>query len=200
MNNINCIIIDDEKDALDRTESLLAKFDSVRIVAKFQDPEEAIKQTPCIDCDIVFVDVEMPRKTGFDVIKELRAQNIDPTFIFVTGYNQYAIKAIRAAAFDYILKPIDIDELKEALNRYFVKQKEKNIKQIPLRLVEEYSLTPREVEIIKHISEGKTSQQIAEILFISKTTVDTHRRNILEKTKMKSISDLIDQLLGNNHS
>lgn len=196
MNNLNCIIIDDEKEALDRTESLLLKLESVNVVAKFQDPEEAIKEIPCYDCDIVFVDVEMPRKTGFDVIDELRTQNINSTFIFVTGYNQYAIKAIRAAAFDYILKPIDIDELKEALDRYSEKQKDKNRNEISQRLIEKYSLTPREVEIVKQISEGKTSQQIAELLFISKTTVDTHRRNIIEKTKMKSISDLIKLLLN----
>lgn len=195
MSTINCIICDDEKDALDRTESLLSKLDSINVVAKYQDPEEAIKQIPCFDCDIVFIDVEMPRKTGFDVIKELREQNINPTFIFVTGYNQYAIKAIRAAAFDYLLKPIDIDELKETIDRYRVDREERNNKDIPQRLIEEYSLTPREIEILKLISDGKTSQQIAEQLFISKTTVDTHRRNILEKTQMKSINDLINQLL-----
>ncbi|VAX21186.1 Two-component transcriptional response regulator, LuxR family [hydrothermal vent metagenome] len=195
MSTINCIICDDEKDALDRTESLLSKLDSINVVAKYQDPEEAIKQIPCFDCDIVFIDVEMPRKTGFDVIKELREQNINPTFIFVTGYNQYAIKAIRAAAFDYLLKPIDIDELKETIDRYRVDREERNNKDIPQRLIEEYSLTPREIEILKLISDGKTSQQIGEMLYISKTTVDTHRRNILEKTQMKSINDLINQLL-----
>ncbi|MCP5063783.1 MAG: response regulator [Ignavibacteriae bacterium] len=118
MNKLNCILIDDETEALDRLESLLIKFDFINILAKINTPEEAVPKIINLKPNLVFIDVEMPRKTGFDIIKEVREQNLNPRFIFVTGYNQYAIKALRAEVFDFLLKPVDLDELKEALDRF----------------------------------------------------------------------------------
>ena len=141
--------------------------------------------------DIVFLDVEMPKKSGFDVVHEVRKQNINPTFIFVTGYNQYAIKAIHNAAFDYLLKPIDIDELKNTINRFYNLQEEKKQINLPSELKNKFSLTPREIEIIELIAKCKSSKEIANILFLSRHTVDTHRRNILKKTGMNTTAELL---------
>ena len=82
----------------------------------------------------MFIDIEMPRINGFEIIKIIRKAGVFPTFIFVTGYNQYAIKAIRNAAFDYLLKPVDIDELKEAIIRFGVSQNEQSKKFLPSKL------------------------------------------------------------------
>jgi DNA-binding NarL/FixJ family response regulator len=191
MNKLNCILIDDETEALDRLESLLIKFDFVNIIAKTDSAEEAVKQILELKPNLVFIDVEMPRKSGFDVINDLREQNFYPKFIFVTGYNQYAIKAIRATAFDFLLKPIDIDELKEALDRFFEFEIQNCNNGIPKHFIDKYLLSKREVEILTYLLVGKSSKQIAEELFISKHTVDTHRRNILEKTQLNSVAELI---------
>ena len=133
----------------------------------------------------------MPRLTGFDVVREVRKNNVNPDFIFVTGYNQYAIKAIKKEAFDYLLKPVDIDELNETINRYkssiYTRLKEKKSKQTDVLS----KFSEREIEIIKLIAEYKTSKQIAEKLYISKNTVDTHRRNILEKAGLHKTAELI---------
>ncbi len=123
----------------------------------------------------------MPRKTGFDIIKEVRKQNVNPKFIFVTGYNQYAIKAIRVAAFDFLVKPIDIDELEDALNRFYESQITNEPNGIPVDLIKKYSLTEREVEIINNLMVGKSIKEIAEELNLSKLTVDAHRKHILKK-------------------
>src|SRR3990170_6826877 len=133
-NNINCIIIDDEQEACDRFESLLSKIPGVEVTAKENNPEKGIKEVIKLFPDIVFLDVEMPGKSGFDVVSEIREMKVFPTFIFVTGYNQYAIKAIRNAAFDFLLKPVDIDELKEAINRFKEVQKEKQKIIVPEKL------------------------------------------------------------------
>ena len=191
MNKLNCILIDDEQEALDRLESLLIKFDFVNILEKIYDPEEAVKKIIVLKPDLVFVDVEMPRKTGFDIIKEIREKNVDPKFIFVTGYNQYAIKAIRAAAFDFLVKPIDIDELRDALNRFYEYQVSSTRNGIPFDQIKKYNLTEREVEIINYLMVGKSSKEIAEELNLSKLTVDAHRKHILEKTKFHSTAELI---------
>jgi len=189
---INCIIIDDEIEACDRLESLLKNIENIEVDAKIVNTDEGIKRIVELSPDIVFLDVEMPGKSGFDVVKEVRTQKINPTFIFVTGYNQYAVKAIRNAAFDYLLKPVDLDELKEAIERFRCDKAEKEQYRLPEKLKTEFSLTPREIEIIELIAQCKSSKEISEILFISRHTVDTHRRNILEKTGMKSTAELLN--------
>jgi len=196
MNKLNCILIDDEQEAIDRLESLLIKFDFVNVLEKICIPEEAVEKIVEQKPDLVFVDVEMPRKTGFDIIEEVRKQNVNPKFIFVTGYNQYAIKAIRIAAFDFLVKPIDIDELKDALNRFYKRQITNETHGIPVDLIEKYNLTEREVEIINYLMVGKSSKEIAEELNLSKLTIDAHRKHILEKTKFHSTAELIGFIIA----
>ena len=191
MKHITCIVLDDEKEARDRLVILLSKVEGIKIIGIEEEPEKAIKSISQKLPDLVFIDVEMPRLTGFDVVKEIRKNNVNPNFIFVTGYNQYAIKAIKKEAFDYLLKPVDIDELNETLNRYksnlntrLKENKSKNSEVLML-------FSKREIEIIKLLAEYKTSKQIAEKLFISKNTVDTHRKNILEKARLHKTAELI---------
>lgn len=194
--NITCIIVDDEREALDRLECLLEKFDFVDVLDAKTNADAAIKTIVEKMPDLVFIDVEMPHKSGFDVIKEVREQDVNPKFIFVTGYDQYAIKAIKNEAYDYLLKPVDIDELKILLERYIKAVKKKHKKEIPQTLAKKYSLTPREIEIVELLMQNKTSKEIGEILFISKNTVDTHRRSILEKIGIKNTSELFNILMG----
>ena len=68
--------------------------------------------------DVLFLDVEMPGKTGFDLVGEIRKLGINPCIIFQTAFDKYAIEAIKNAAFDYLLKPIDKEELLLALAKY----------------------------------------------------------------------------------
>ncbi len=202
---IECIIIDDEIEACDRLESLLKKIEGVTVIKKETDSERGIKKVIDLKPELVFADIEMPRKNGFEIVKEIRNQKVYPTFIFVTAYEQYAIKAIRNAAFDFLLKPVDIDELKETINRFTVKRIDKFINSkkenqkilFADKLKNQYSLTDREIEIVKLLLQGKSSKEIGEILFISKHTVNTHRRNILEKTSINSTGELV-ALLNNS--
>src|SRR4030043_2361728 len=129
MQDIKSIIVDYEKEARDRLLELLKKIEGVVISGCEGDPETAIRKIIKLKPDIVFLDIEMPGMNGFEVVHEVRSNLVYPTFIFVTGYDQYTIKAIKNAAFDYLLKPIDIDELKESLERY---RKEKKLKLDPV--------------------------------------------------------------------
>ena len=174
-----CIVIDDEALAVERLCNLLNQLKQVDIIETALSPEKAIKEILAKKPDIVFIDVEMPRISGFDIVKDVRANLFNPTFIFVTAYNQYAIKAIKAEAFDFLVKPVDIDELHETIDRYLKRQK-------GFVLPENCNLTSREKEILQLVAKGKTSKEIGELLHISKHTVDTHRRKILEKTGNKS--------------
>jgi len=117
MKPIKCTIVDDNPLALDRLEGMLKLSGQTFIIEKWADPEEAVIHIPEDIPDLVFLDVEMPGMSGFDVINKLHQAHCFPVFIFVTGFNQYAIKAIKAEAFDYLIKPVDLDELNVCLSR-----------------------------------------------------------------------------------
>lgn len=191
MTRLRCILVDDEKEALDRLEQLLNHFNFVEISAKINTVEGVVESILNLRPQLVFMDVEMPAKTGFDLVQEVRSHGLNPTFIFVTGYDQYAIKAIRHAAFDFLVKPVDIDELKEALERFCKEKELYRCFEIPAPFIKKYALTTREVEVLELLRKNKSSREIAETLFISKHTVDTHRRSILKKTNHKSTLELL---------
>ncbi len=183
---IKCIIVDDERESGERMVQILDHFEEIEVIANENEPESAVKKILATKPDIVFLDVEMPRMSGFDVVNEIKKNNGNPLFVFVTAYDQYAIKAIKKGAFDYLLKPVDIDELKETIELYKKNSSTEYIK----KKQDSYNLTKREKEIISLLVNGKTSKEIANELFISKNTVDTHRRNILEKTGLRSTVEL----------
>lgn len=124
MSTVTAILIDDEISNLKGLEQKLGKlFPDIVIENTFQKPEEAIKTLQKQQPDIVFLDVEMPRINGFDLLSQL--ETVDFQVIFVTAYSEYAIDAFKQNAVDYVLKPIDDEELVTAVNKalYIVKTK-----------------------------------------------------------------------------
>jgi two-component system LytT family response regulator len=108
------IIIDDElKGRIALRQKLNDYCKDVLLVGEAGNGEDGIRLIQQVKPDIVFLDIQMPRMNGFDMLQRLPQKNFD--LIFTTAYDQYAIKAIRYAAFDYLLKPIDIEELKMAV-------------------------------------------------------------------------------------
>ena len=189
MKNIRCILLDDENEAIDRLESLLLKIEGVEILSKFTNAILAIEDVLSKKPDLVFIDVEMPRKTGFEIVEDIRSNHCYPTFIFVTAYNQYAIAAIKKAAFDYLVKPVSLDELKQSVQRFRSESvNHKTIKLSECAICS--SLSEREKEILLLVIDGKTSKEIANLLFITKATVDFHRKNILSKTGSQNFIEL----------
>src|SRR5699024_5237629 len=91
-------------------------FPDLHITFKSTDSEEALKEIPDLSLDLLFLDIQMPVIDGFEFLDRLR--KIDFDIIFTTAYSEYAIKAFRARAINYLLKPIDDDELKEAIKTY----------------------------------------------------------------------------------
>ncbi|MBN9383343.1 MAG: response regulator transcription factor [Chitinophagaceae bacterium] len=113
---ITAIIIDDEaKGRMALGQKLKAYCPDVRVEGEAEDGEEGLKLIEELQPDVVFLDIEMPRLNGFDML--LKLQRKDFHLIFTTAYDHYAIKAIRFAAFDYLLKPVDIEELKAAVEK-----------------------------------------------------------------------------------
>lgn len=116
--DLRILIVDDEPDARHMLEELLSNFPEIENLDKASNAEEALKSLKRQIPDLIFLDIEMPGKDGIELAKEIRDLNIDATIIFVTAFNQHAIDAFKVAAFDYILKPIDPDELERTLERF----------------------------------------------------------------------------------
>ncbi len=113
---IKTIIIDDEHYGRQSLQQALEKYcPEVEILQICESPEVGITAIKKLKPDLVFLDVQMPNMSGFDVLQKLSP--IDFEVIFVTSYDQYAIKAIKFSAIDYLLKPLDVDDLIHAVQR-----------------------------------------------------------------------------------
>jgi two-component system, LytTR family, response regulator len=112
---IRSLIVDDELPACNVLKNYIDEFchEDVEIVAIARSVKEALKAIRIHRPELVFLDIEMPNDNGFDLLR--KAQKIDFKVIFVTGYSEYAIQAFRFSAVDYLLKPINIIELREAV-------------------------------------------------------------------------------------
>jgi len=103
---IRALIVDDEPLARRRIKSLLAHDSSIDVIGECPDGFKAVTSITELTPDLVFLDVQMPAMDGFEVIKTVGAERM-PTVIFVTAYDQYALKAFEVKALDYLLKPFD---------------------------------------------------------------------------------------------
>ncbi len=112
---IRILIIDDEIDAIEALRMMLEEFcENVEIIGTSQSPLEGIKMINQLKPDLLLLDIEMPGGNGFDVLEATSLLNYK--VIFTTAYNHYAIRAIKYGALDYLMKPIDIDELQSAVD------------------------------------------------------------------------------------
>lgn len=113
---LRILIVDDEALARQRLEDLLRHQENVEIVGMADNGESAINAIRTLKPDLVFLDVQMPGATGIDVIRTIGIQNM-PATVFVTAYDQYALKAFDMAATDYLVKPFDDERFEQAFAR-----------------------------------------------------------------------------------
>jgi two-component system LytT family response regulator len=122
---LTAIIIDDETNSRNALRQKITKHcPDIMVISECENGEEGIKNIESQKPDIVFLDVEMPRMNGFTMLQQLK--NKDFEVIFITAYDHYAIKAIKFSALDYLLKPVEVEDLKNAVEK--ATQKRKQIK------------------------------------------------------------------------
>ncbi|WP_405377475.1 LytR/AlgR family response regulator transcription factor [Nonlabens sp. Asnod3-A02] len=112
----SAIIVDDEFSALQNLHNKILKMSSqVTVIDTFQDPKLTVKSIIKNTPDLLFLDIQMPGMTGFELLQQL--PTLTSQVIFSTAYNEYALEALKQNAVDYVLKPVDNQELKEAINK-----------------------------------------------------------------------------------
>jgi two-component system LytT family response regulator len=114
MSSITTIIVDDEKLAREGLKNLLKEFSEIDIIGEANNADEAIELIDKLKPQLMFLDIEMPEKNGFDLLEELIET---PCVVFTTAYNEFAIKAFEVNALDYLLKPIQTQRLREAIGK-----------------------------------------------------------------------------------
>lgn len=116
---IKTVIIDDERLARNELKKLLLDFPEIEVVAEAANSAEGIEKINSFNPDLIFLDIQMPGKTGFDMLAEL---DKTPFVIFTTAYDEYALKAFEVNALDYLLKPVEPKRLADAIQKLHVEE------------------------------------------------------------------------------
>jgi two-component system LytT family response regulator len=111
----NAVIIDDERLARNELKKMLVLHPEIEIIGEAANADEGLRLISELNPDLILLDVQMPVKTGFDLLQELERM---PTVIFTTAYDEYAIRAFEVNALDYLLKPIDPKRLSDAVQKF----------------------------------------------------------------------------------
>lgn len=194
---IKTIIVDDEKNAIEVLEIQLRNFfsDRIKVIATFSDSRKAIEEIPNLNPDLIFLDIEMPFKNGFDVIQETRNGNYK--VIFTTAYNQFAIRAFKVSALDYLLKPIDEFELRTAVEKMLQSNSTSEIQnQIRLFLEQTQYSNQTADKIGLHIADAVQFFEYNEILRFESDSNYTHIFLVNGKkiTTAKTLKEVEDRL------
>jgi DNA-binding LytR/AlgR family response regulator len=138
------IIIDDEEPARARLARLLAAHPNIEVVGEARDGVDAVQKIEALEPDLVFLDIELPGLTGFEVLEAIPAKTAMPLVIFVTGYDEHALAAFEANALAYLLKPVEPQRLAKAVERASKLSGESERKHL-LRVARETPKTLRQV-------------------------------------------------------
>ena len=194
------LLADDHPVVRNGLRELLGGEPDFRVVAEVEDGAQAVERALADDIDLAILDVTMPRMTGLQAARELASRKPELRVLMLSMHEneQFLFEALRAGASGYVLKTAADRDLVNAC-RATMRGETFLYAGAVAALVREHlerdagsldPLTPREVEVVKLVAEGHTSDEIAGMLFISRKTVDRHRANILEKLGMRDRVDL----------
>lgn len=207
MEKIRILIADDHAILRDGLKMALKTDPAMEVIGEAENGEIAVKLEQELRPDIIVMDVDMPKMNGIEAVREIKKNNPDAKVLMLTMHDKesYIVDSISAGAAGYIYKMADMDEFITAVKtvacgkEYFNEKVSQSIMSNYIKSVQKkdedgerhFALTNREIEIVKLIAAGFTSQEIAEKLFISYFTVGKHRKNIMKKLELKNTAELV---------
>mgnify|MGYP001799390506 CR=1 FL=1 len=204
------LLADDHQMIIDGFKSILEKDPAIEVIREASDGEEVLEILKMEPFDVLVLDINMPKLNGIDVMKAVRRHYPKTKVLVLSMYaDEYNItELLENGASGYILKGEGIDTLKEAVKQVYEGgeyiQGEVLKTYLKSKSVDPNSsrtpLTKRERQILSLIGYGKSTRQIADELFIAHSTVDTHRRNLIDKLGVKGTKDLIRFAMKNGYS
>jgi two-component system LytT family response regulator len=189
------IIVDDEEHCIDTLQWQLEQYCSneIEVIGTYSKPDEALAQIISLKPDIVFTDIQMPGLSGLDLASQI--ENIVKHIIFTTAYDQYAIKAIKLNALDYLMKPVDRDELKAAIEK---------LKHIHAKSEQDQNISPQELRKSKFVdkialrnSDGMTFISLNDIIFVEADSAYSifhmlNQKKIVISKTLSYVEELLD--------
>lgn len=204
------VVIADDHDLIrEGIKSIIKKSSEYKVIAEARDGEEAFELVSNLKPDILLLDISLPKISGLDIIERIRYVSKDTRILVVSVHKSgpYVLKALKCGVKGYINKENAAEELLPALSRivrgqtylgsavssYLAESLQEEKKSLP----KESFFTPRELDILRLVAEGKTSREIARTLFLSRRTVENYKNNLLKKLGLHKSSDLIRYALEN---
>ncbi len=196
------LIADDHGVVREGLKRIIAKAPDLVVAGEAETGEETLEKALTLGCDMVLLDITMPGRNGFDVMRELRSRKPELRILMLSMHpeEQYAVRALRAGASGYLNKDSAPQELMAAIQkvalggRYISSSLAETIILNVGTNVEESpheSLSDREYQVLCMIGSGKAVKQIADELMLGAKTISTYRQRILEKMKMSGNAELI---------
>lgn len=195
MKNIRAVLIDDDNFIVKILSDMIHEnYIEIEVLGVANSGEEGIKLINQLNPDLVFLDIEMPDMNGFEMLS--RIELIDFKTIFITAHSQYAIKAFRFNALDYLLKPIQEEELKHAINRFELNQTERQLKEIENALFNQKVKSPEDQRLALETQNGLFSLPLKEIVFIEgdRNYSVIHQKNGTKELTSKTLGYFDDLL------
>ncbi len=199
---IRVVIADDHSLVREGLRRIVDERFDIQVVGEAKDGREAVELVRSLRPDVLLLDISMPGKDGLEAAKEIRALDVHTKILILTIHNEehYALRTLRAGAHGFIFKGAKSGDLLRAIYdlhrglRYLPPKLERIFAELyvqpkaPSTLTE--AISDREFQVLRMIALGHTNREVADKLRISVKTVDTHRRNILRKLKLRNNADL----------
>lgn len=207
---IRVLLVDDHRILREGLRALLDDQPGVQVVGEASDGEEAVAQVAALHPDVVIMDMVMPRRNGIQATAEIHRRYPESRVLILSMYDdeEYVQQVIRAGAAGYALKGIAADDLLRAVDEVHrgesflhpsvaAKLIQDYVRHVPAvdRADEQDHLTARERQVLKLIAEGNTNQEVAELLLLSKKTVESHRTSIMRKLDVHDVTELVKYAL-----
>ncbi|MCJ8154650.1 response regulator transcription factor [Chryseobacterium sp. SSA4.19] len=200
MNKLRTVIVDDHPIVIEGLKNLLSNEENIQIVGSCYNGQDLLSYLKYHPVDLILLDITLPDINGMELCKLIKAQSVETIILILSNHTERSIilQTIQNGASGYLLKNSALAELRhciaEALKGNICYSRE--VVEIISRPSKNGSLalpklTRREQQILALLAEGKTSQVIGQELFLSPLTVDTHRRNLIQKFQVKNVAELI---------
>lgn len=207
MRKLKTLLVDDHKMVRDGLKYILNSDEKIEVIAEASNGIEAIKYLEKDNnIDVVLMDINMPQLNGIDateIIKKLY-NKINVLALSMHNEESYIINMIKSGASGYVLKDTNSLSLLDAVKsvasgkNYYSSDVASTIVKHLIHTPDHPNLSDREIEIIKLVAKGYTSNKIGGIINLSSRTIETHRRNVLKKLKLKNTAELINYANKNN--
>jgi DNA-binding NarL/FixJ family response regulator len=201
----NIFLIDDHFLVLEGIKSIMQTIEDVHVIGTAENGNKALHgvKEHHKNIDIIFCDINLPDVSGIDLCKQLKKEYPNIKILALSNFYDinYITQMIKNGASGYILKNANIDDFKEAIDKT-MKGKSYFTDEVQMMILQSNGLnenipdvTPREKEVLAKIAEGLSNQQIADTLFVSVTTIETHRKNLFAKFKVNNPVSLVKQAM-----